>query len=29
VVTVVSNAVNSQEKVKLIGNVLPKEGESK
>jgi hypothetical protein len=29
VVTVVSNAVNSQEKVKLVGNVLPKEGESK
>ena len=29
VVTVVSNAVNSQEKVKLIGNVLPKKNESK
>lgn len=29
VVTVVSNAVNSQEKVKLVGNVVPKESESK
>ena len=29
VVTVVSNAVNSQEKVKLVGNVLPKKNESK
>lgn len=29
VVTVVSNAVNSQEKVSLVGNVLPKKNESK
>lgn len=29
VVTVISNAVNSQEKVKLVGNVVPKESESK
>lgn len=29
VVTVISNAVNSQEKVKLVGNVVPKETETK
>ena len=29
IVTVTSNAVNSQETVKLVGNVLPKESESK
>ena len=29
VVTVTSNAANSQEKVKLVGNVVPKESESK
>ena len=29
VVTIVSNAINSQEKVSLVGNVLPKKSESK
>jgi hypothetical protein len=29
VVTIVSNAVNSQERVKMIGNVLPKKSDSK
>ena len=29
VVTIVSNAVNSQEKVTMVGNVLPKKSESK
>lgn len=29
VVTIVSNAVNSQERVKMVGNVLPKKADSK